>query len=149
MANKKGKLSKSELYYIQENPDNLSEGELAKELKRPIQIIAKTIVQFKQKLVAKQKKKTKQVVIENIDDVEIEENVEVVPNDDGSYEPTLLAQQFAHDTTGRRGYAIMTPNASQQSDALTGKGPSNVNRPNGRRNDQSHIFKPIKGKPTR
>lgn len=148
MANKKGKLSRSELYYIQENPDNLTDSEIAKELKRPIQIVAQTVIKFKQKKLPKKQKKKVAVEMEVVEDVV--DNAQITH--DGVVEqakPTMLYEQFARDKSGKRTYSIMTPAASEQSDALTGKGPGNVNLNKGKRFDQSHIFKPNANKPSR
>lgn len=142
MSNKKGKLSKSELYYIQQNPDNLSAGDMAKELKRPIQVVTKTIVKFKQNPETKKKKRVVEVqdIVEEV--VQQEVNVETV---EPHKEPTMLSKLFGHDDPDkekRRGYAIMTQAAAEQSDVL--KKADKQHKLN-----QEHIFKPMPGKPSR
>ena len=146
MANKKGKLTKAELYYIQENPNKLSITDLSKELKRSVVVIGKALRDFMQNPSSKTKKKVESGKLAEVKPVE-EPVVEPLQTQPVNPE-NMLQSKFGHDKSGKRGYSIMTPSASEMSDVLTGKGPGNGKDQSSRFN-QEHIFKPVKNKKQR
>lgn len=143
MANKKGRLTKAELYYIQENPDKLSIGDMSKELKRPVTTIGKAAREFLQNPASKAKKKVvSSVSIEPAEEVEEPTEAENPVQEQPDKPDNFLQNKFGHDKSGKRSYSIMTPAASETSDVLK---PGNI----GKKTDQSHIFKPVSNKKQR